>query len=81
MLDEELDKVKCVIHERIQLDGVRDAVDKMVEEEFQKALMEYLINQIFSYSSISLESVRFQTANDHTRMAELISNKLRSKNL
>ena len=81
MLDEELDKVKCVIHERIQLDGVRDAVDKMVEEEFQKALMEYLIHQIFSYSSITLESVRFQTAHDHTRMAELISNKLRSKNL
>jgi len=81
MLDEELDKVKCVIHERIQLDGVRDAVDKMVEEEFQKALMEYLIFQIFSYSSISLESVRFQTSFDHTRMAELVSNKLRSKNL
>ena len=81
MLDEELDKVKCVIHERIQLDGVREAVDKMVEEEFQKAMMEYLINQIFNYSSITLESVKFQTGFDNTRMAELVSNKLRSKNL
>ena len=81
MLDEELDKVKCVIHERIQLDGVREAVDKMVEEEFQKAMMEYLINQIFNYSSITLENVKFQTGFDNTRMAELVSNKLRSKNL
>ena len=84
--------VQCVRHDQKQLEGIKDAVDKMLEQEFTQFFLEMFIKRVFEQSEKLVKMLKNNVAYenlgkvfpkdlDKKRVEDLIDNKVSSGQL
>lgn len=92
ILNDRLRGVVCIRNEMIQLEGVKEFVDKMLEEEFMTLVQKILITSVYEHLDKLLKSVKADESQEklkslfskpyaEIRLGELIENKLKVESL
>jgi hypothetical protein len=92
ILNERLKGVSCVRNEMIQLEGVKEFVDKMLDEEFLNLVQKIVVNNVYDHLEKLLKSVKADESHEKIkslfskhyaefRLGELVENKLKVDSL
>ena len=92
ILNNRLRGVACVRNEMVQLEGIKEFIDKMLDEEFITLVQKIVINSVYEHLEKLLKSVKadetqeklkslFSKPYAEFRLGELIENKLKVESL